>query len=743
MAFDVEFKRKIIEEYLNNGSLRKVAKKFKIHYLTLWKWLRDYKENGGKILEKKYKNQKNKISEKFSKDIYLFKEKNPWCTIKECKMFLEKKGIKVSEKTIWKVWEKAGFSKDDKKDSLYSPLAISNSENISLIEKAKSLLEKKEIKKAYILINSMMGYPLDPFIKNIPDKFLSDRRKLDKIYLSFGEIPLEESLKKLENLRKIFLRKKHIYSYIKCALLELMYLSWIHDIKKEAKLLKSLEKYTKKIKKMSINFLFAFHKGIFYSYILKGKEAKKFYRICKKIAYLKNKSQYWNIMGSFATFLGEYKEAFYFYKKALITEKNEEYKNYWKIRMASCLAHMGNFHESLKILKESESKPLIFNIHSKIIEAMCNFGKGKFEKCINILNEIIKEARKEQLRNYVHVISLIMASVNRFWGNKKESLKFLKRELILLKNSNMRRDLIIREILLKKKTNIEKFNEILNFPLIKLLFYLEKSQNSIKNYYNALNFAKQKGILLDFYRFIPFYPKSIENLSRANKKSYIPNCLLKFPIFETENINFKINILRRFEVKKEGKIIDEIFFPQEESFIVFLAINYKKGEISLTEIYENFWNNILNPYENFKNLLYRIRKKLKIPSTFLNIKSLKGEKYLIIKKIVFYTDYENFKNSVFRARMMEKIGEIEKALKEYENAFKIFEEMPFQKCYNKFCENIRTEILMNLYENLPAFLRLLKYKGKNKLIKRIVNKFSKFIPLNEIIDELNIQNSSS
>ncbi len=734
MAIEIEKKKLILEEYFKNGSIRKTALKFNIHYLTLWKWLKDYKRYGEKIFEikKEKRGRRNKLTENIIRKIYFFKEKYPNATLKECQNFLSKKNIKVGIKTIWEIWKNAGLWDNTEGESLYSPLVNKCPENQKIIEEAKKFFQEGNIKKSAKLINSLIGYPLDPFIKNIPDKFLSPKRRFDKIYLMFGETPINEQLKNIRKLKFFFQTHGYIYTYVKISLYELMLLSWVHDPEKEMEILKSIKKYVKKIRNSSIKFLFNFHYGITYAYLLKINKARKCYKICKKIAYIKNDSKYWNIMGSFASFLGEYKKSFYFYNKAFIKEAIPKYKNYWKLRMASCLTHMGDFNQALKILKETEIKPAIFDIHSKIIEAMCEFGKGKFEKTIRILEEIVEKAKRESLKNYVHTISLIMASINKFLGREKEAKKFILKDIYLLKKYRMKRDLIIREFLLKgdKKRKIIK-KEMLGFPLIRLIYYLKKSEKSTTFYYKALNFAKNKGILNDFYKFIPFFPESVERLIQKNKKTYLPKYFINLPVFVKKTLKFEINILDKFKIKREGKIIKEKFYPQEIALITYLAINYKEGQIQLSKIYENFWEFDKNGYKNLKSLIYSLRKKLKIPSDFLTIRSYKDQKYLIIRRINFSTDYEQFKNHILRAKILEKLGKNEKAILEYKNAFYIFKKMPFEKCYSRFCEDFRTQLLMEIYENSQNFLKLLKEKNKEEIINEFINKFSYLIPIKE------------
>ena len=90
-----------VRYYLKNGqSLRAVALRFSIHYITLFKWVKMYREKGEAQFLSTYRSPWNRATKKLEKRIVILKESNPGITLKNAQDILQKEGIKINPTVI-------------------------------------------------------------------------------------------------------------------------------------------------------------------------------------------------------------------------------------------------------------------------------------------------------------------------------------------------------------------------------------------------------------------------------------------------------------------------------------------------------------------------------------------------------------------------------------------------------------------------------------------------------------------
>ncbi|MEO0206766.1 MAG: helix-turn-helix domain-containing protein, partial [candidate division WOR-3 bacterium] len=214
MKIDLTTRLKAIEEYQKTKSLKTVAKRYNIHYATLSRWVK--KINEDRIL---YHRPWNRMPPEVEETIMMLKENNPGTTLNQAKQRLLEKGIHISIKGIYDIWNRYGLAKR-LVDDPFSFFVQETSETKNCLEYVQHLLidksSQENLKKAAGIVNSLPGYPpnYNDILEQIPENLLSLRRRLDRLYNQFLKIPTPEFYKKIHRLRLQFERKKFYYSAI-------------------------------------------------------------------------------------------------------------------------------------------------------------------------------------------------------------------------------------------------------------------------------------------------------------------------------------------------------------------------------------------------------------------------------------------------------------------------------------------------------------------------------------------------
>jgi len=683
----------IIEYYFNNGSLRKTAKEFNIHYQTLYRWVRDYKKNGEKIREKfiiGYKRPWNRFPYEIEQKIVLLKEKEPSLTVREAKKILEKEGLKISIKGVWNVWKRYGYAgfKKDKFCYEFTKYIPWSKEAIKKYNIAKFLYDSGKLKEASEILNSIPSLPENDLIPKIPYEYLNLKRKVEKMIYLFGDIPLKDYIKKIEKLYKEAEKKNLNYLLLRISIPKIVALQWQGKTNKVLKEIKKINKFIKNIKNpslFSIKFSLSIIEGNAYA-MCDIKRARKVAQFCSYL--LKNKkipSPY------FALYLGvlyvnilEYNKAEYWILKG-INKVDEETKNTHKEILCLIYLNKGeykkaiNFLKGAKIHKWGKSSLLLYKSTIWIL-------KGEFQKALSIINFVSKLPKKESkylifqcLFKLAYIYSLL---------NKNKEAKIILKKLFpfVKKNKFLLYEKMIEPLI--KKDNSES-----EFPFEKIVLFLKN-----KKYYRALNYAKKKGIIQHLYRYIAFFPESVNELIEKGKKIYLPKSILKFPVFNKKHPVYHIKFLGKLRIYKNKKYLNIKLSPKEASFLIHFALKADKpGKgIELDKIYENFWNKSSKPEKNLSTLLFKIKKKLKISSHLIEIS--KKENILKNKGIYFTTDYSEFEFRIIQAKAFLNLEEYKLAKKEFLRAFKIFRDKPFKNMYDNWSEDLRAKILNRYIE---------------------------------------------
>jgi hypothetical protein len=228
-----------------------------------------------------------------------------------------------------------------------------------------------------------------------------------------------------------------------------------------------------------------------------------------------------------------------------------------------------------------------------------------------------------------------------------------------------------------------------------------------KDYYEALHFARRRGLLGIFHRYIVFFPEPILHLLEKRKPTGLPRAIPKFPVFNQMVPTYRIKILGNLVVFKNQQYLRTKLTLKEKALLIQIALS--AGEPNKTiftkNLFVNFWPKSANPSNLLSHLLVTLKKKLRLPGHLLMISSRYEEPRLVNRGVYLTTDYNDFKVALVQANALARAGEWDFAKKEYLRAFKLFRGEPFKKMYDPWSEHMRRVILNELETEAIHFAR--------------------------------------
>ena len=725
-----ERRLQIVQHYLsNNTTLMQTANKFNVHYRSVYKWVKLYKKEGKQRLLSTYRRVWNRYPEELETKIALLKEKNPALTVREARKVLKTQGLRVSIKGIWNVWKRygyTGFIKKKYSDNFMAYVSQSKEDSAKL-KIIKEYLQRKKIREAAKLLNSLYVFKNPEFFENVPDELLSLKRRLEKLTLLFGKIPFPEYRKKSKRLRQLFEKKKMYYSSIRAGIEELIALEWMNKTEEHIKLIHHLRPLVNGIKDPGIEFTFLLSEGIAWANLLKSKKAQRCTRKCKKMLRYYNTKDFLTQLICEYSFLEDFKSLRELIEPYLGKEKTRNIK-IPITQIASFLFTFGEYRSAIRLLKEAETRREELKALGAIVRAQCFLAQGKIHSASKYAQFAFQRAKKAELFNYLHSASLIQAAVYYALGVEKKGRSLIKKYIPLLKKLKMHRKVIVRKIILGVSRS---HREIRGFPVIKLLTTMQRLNQSkkTKGYSSLLKYASKNKITGYLNFFILFFPEVILNLLRRGKPTGLPKAILRLPLFNKEAPVYEIKFLGSLTVYKNQKYLKTKLRPKDTAFLIQFAL--KAGEpgksISLDKIYYNFWRNSVNPPRNLSHTLVRIKKELKIPPHLLEVSYRKDNPVLINRGIHFITDYGKYEQSLAQAKALLRAGEWGFAKREFLRAFKLFRGEPFKKMYDDWSDDKRLEVLFSYEKEVKTFADELRKRGKTEEAERVLERAERIV----------------
>ncbi len=739
----LEKKLRAVKTYLETGrSLRKIASEFDIPFTTLNFWVKLYKEGGKQKLAKRRVYRK-RIPKSIERKIMYLKEKNPALSINRAQQILKKQGIIVSLKGIWNIWKRYGLSKRPIEDPI-NLFGIATPESIDSMLRAKNLIRQQRFTEAAYVINSLPSLPDDPIIeviKKIPEKILSPRRRLDRLVLEFNEIPFPHLRNKAHRTAKLLERRGYIYSSIIANFMEVIALDWMGKHIQKASLLALLASKMKSVKDNALWFYLYFHQTTICCKRLQVRKALEYVKKCRRLVYVIGSPHYHEQFGNLLTFPGKYKEARFFYEKAL--EKQEDEMNVARLNLK--IANFGhNMAGEYREAKEKLTKAIAvkdsvsFSSPFSLGHAYISYGQGNLTQATNHLLESLKKASKGELHNLIYATSMALAAVAMALDKKAKAKSYLSKYLPLLKKHSLLPEVTILKQLQGSTESIPE--QLLHTPLFRLLYLLVNTNRTLKigDYRRAFRFAQQQQLLGFFHRWIVFFPCPVIQLLEKGKQTGLPRTLLRFPLFNQKSLVYHIKFLGDVVITRHGHYLSTKPSPQEKALLIHLALRAgsPKKFILLRDLYQNFWSHSKNPSGLLLHVLANIKRKLRIPSHLLTVSSTYAEPRLNNRGIYFTTDYDELETLLVQVKSLEKAGERSYAKRDYLRAFRLLRGEPFKKMYDHWSETMRGAILNQVEEETVHFATGYSEQGNRQEVKKLLTKIAAIVPHSSRIKNL-------
>ncbi len=702
--YSPEFKVKIVKYYLynQNTSLRKTALRFGVNYRSVFKWVKLYKGGGSETVFLKYRKAWNRKNKEIEQMIVNLKENEPRLTIREAKKILNNKGINVSIKGIWSIWRRygyAGFQKNNMTNN-FTNYCVWTEEAKAMYEKAERMFRQKKIKDAAEILNKISFLPENKLVQQIPDRFLALKRRIEKMGIMFGSISHRKYIIKLRELFETCISKNYLYSALRIGTMEVIALSWIPNPEEQLKKISLLEQLVNNSKNYYSYLLFEPYftlnicKGITYAFTSRINESYKCAAICRKL--LSNKKHqsafFMSHLGYLYSNLQDYSKAEKLFLRAI--DKLDNTKNRRLLgTLAFIYLYKGEYVKAIKLSKFVKHTNWGAARWDILFRASLLLMKGYPNEAILQINKVITLFKKENIIINLFKSIFIVAGAFISMGDRIKAKKLIRGLIPLLKKNKLDLEMKICKYLFISKKKLICIRSTNILPTLRLLFLLKSGA-----YYQALNFARKKGISDYFYKFCLFNNEIVKALVQKGKPTGLPKSLLQLPIFNDEKLVYKFNILGSLRVHKNQKYLKVRLRPKDSAFLIYLctkAMEPKKA-INLDEVYNNFWPGSESASRNFSHLLVRIKKALKVPTHLLNISRSYGEPELINEGIYFTTDYQEFEQTLARAKALERADEWGFARKEYLRAFNLFRGEPFKKNFDDWSVNMRFKILTQL-----------------------------------------------
>ncbi len=753
----------IVEYYFKNGSLRKTAKEFNIHYQTLFKWVKLYREiqksdTKKEIIKEKlltgYRRPWNRTEREIEEKVALLKERNPCLTVRKAKEILEKEGIRLSLKGIWNIWKRYGYTESRKKNFLKGSSLEYHEWTREMKVKyrnARRVFKAGNLKKAAEILNSLPLLPQNDLILKIPDKYLNLRRRKEKLISLFRKIPMSSYAEMVEFLYKELIRKDLIYSAVEIGIVEAMSFLWLYEPVKALGKINELQRVSVKNRRdfssLPCEFRFFFHivKSLAYLSLLKVKKAYRNASICGTILRnRKNPSLYYlRELAALYMVIGDFKKAEYWFFR-VAENLSEKMRKKWIYPWLSQIYFMkGEYKKAIQLMLKSETNDWIrkpWLLHARSVLSLVNGIPGRAitlsEKCISL-------SRKEALNIGIFNSAFTTACAYHSMGEHERGNKIITELLPFLSKKGLFKEKAIFEILLGKKPG---HTESFIIPAVKLALLLKSGK-----YYQALQYAEKKGIGDYFYRYILFFPWLVKDLLVKGKNTGLPKSYLRLPVFNSEAPVYDIRFLGKLiiyrsktkdsdrEVSAKERLRIKLT-PREKAFLIHIALKIPEPgrTISLEKIFHNFWRYSGNPERNLSHLLTKIRKNLKIPSHLLEISRRGGMAVLRNNGIYFLTDYLEFREKITRARTFLRAGEWEFARREFLNAFRLIRGEPFKKMYDRWSEDTRLGIIFEIEKEMLNFIDECIKRKEIKVAGKIVKKGRKVFKYSDKFDSFTL-----
>ncbi|OGC42783.1 hypothetical protein A2Y85_07095 [candidate division WOR-3 bacterium RBG_13_43_14] len=731
-------RQEVVESYFNNnGSLRKTAREYGLHYQTVYKWVKLSRKKGIAGLLSTYQNPWNRIDRILEEHIVLIKEKYPGIILKMARQILAQDNIEISLKGIMSVWKRYGYAGYNKKNYCNEFIEYVNwsQEAKNSYRQAKNLFAAGNIKESAAILNTIPVLPKNSLITEIPDNMLSLRRRIEKASVLFGVMSLPDYLALVQALYRECVKQHLHHSALRIGLLEIATLAWSGKINEQLIRIAELKKFFHLYPGMRPErrtgllfepyFTLLIGEAMAYAHNLEIRKGNKIANQCARL--LKTHD---NISPGFMTDLGilysnleEYAKAEFWFNRASQELNEDKRKNVnlyraYQIGFAKC-----DLVKGYALLRKSTAIDWVHNLWRMRLRSLFALVQGNPSKSISLATECLTLSKKSELRRDIFNTFLTIACAYSSLGEKKKARLMLGRLLPHLTKTKLIKQISLTKLLLRDNLEISK--EMRSIPSIRLLQLIKEHK-----YLKSLHYARKRGILGYFYRFVLFFPGIVHTAIEHGESLSIPKSILRLPVFNSSLVVCDVKFLGNTIFHRNRKYVKLEFSPKETAFLIHLAL--KSGEpakrIGLHEVYDNFWPGRVNPARNLSHMLVRIKKGLKIPPHLIEISRRGGESVLINRGLHLITDYNEFEQTLAAALAFERAGEWKFARKEHRRAFRLFRGEPFRKMYDPWSEQMRLVILSKLETGALHFVESCRGYKDRRDAEKILKRISEVVP---------------
>jgi len=686
MTYSIEFKIKAVEKYLENGSYRKTASELGIDFKTLYKWVKKFKK--GELTGKSSRRKEREIEKK----IYLIKEKFPEITLKEAREKLEKEGIKVSLKGIWSVWKRYGFS-GYKKDVLGNNFLYYHewsNEAKQKYELALFLYNKNKIKECARILNSIPFIPdSDTILKDIPDEYLNLKRRAEKYLILFGKMPPSEYIRKLDEIKRELRKGGMNFTLIRVILKKISVYRWMNLPLKMQEEIKKLKELIKKrnyslfpeitLKNTEIAFYHAF--------IGNKKSAVKLAN--NLLRDLKNKKTIpLYLMFDIAVLfllISENKRARkileFLYERAMPETKIFILSHLFKLYLSNL-----EFKKIREKFKEFKSELWGFKTFYHLFMANYYLVKGKFYKSINFAFKTVHFSKKEEItKGLLSSLSLLLLIYSLLKEENKKK-KIIDEFYKIALNSGLKKEIEFIKIIKNENLEFDKLS-----PENQILYLLREGK--IKTAYRL---SLKRELKLSFIKSAILFPEKVNKLNYDIKKKILNKELLLTPVFNGRIDKIYIKLFNNNRIIFKNRIITNLTL-KEKSFLIHFGLKVKKPKtyIKVEQFLENFFYGTKNKIHALQRMIENINTKLfNYPA--IVIRRRYKEYYLFNNSIYFIFDYDHLREKMEKTILYKKAGLDDMAKRELNSLYKIIKTKPFERLYDRWSEDKRTEIILEI-----------------------------------------------
>jgi transposase-like protein/tetratricopeptide (TPR) repeat protein len=710
---EVEAKIMAVKDYLAGGrSYRQTAARHNVPSKTLWFWVRAYRTGGLKALERRP--GKIRVPEALTQKIIFMKEKDPGLTILDAARNLGRGGDRVSKNTIWRIWRGSRLIRRPL-DQPFTTFGAENHEIRTALARASHHLSRGNAGHAAEILNRLSYLSQSEILMEIPDAFLSPRRKLDKLFLQvelrFENTSFSEFSRMAKSVGRDLERRGCRWSSMLANFLELIALTWLgrplEKLKVHARLLEKM----KGVRDPVLRFNFYHQFASTYLDLMMVKPALDAIKKCRRLLCALPNALSWESFGDLLSRTLKNLSTYRTYRKAERYARDPAVRDRLNLKIAGCLAVMGNYPECKRYLKLSSpmKNSTVFGGSYCLASAYYHFGCGDVFRARDYYMNALARATRDQIHNRLIASSIGLAAIAMALNQPSEAKIHLTKYLSLTKKYKMYREAMTIRSLAGLASGPENATDM-ELPRVKLFALLRTAQSTMKTgeYRKVLDFAARQGYTGYLIQHIVFYPELVLNILRQGRATGLPTAVLRLPLFRQETPVYHIKFLGRVVVVKNGKYLPAHLSPKERAFLIHLALRAGAAgkHILLDDLLRNFWPNSARAADVLSHFLFKLKRKIRLPGHLLKIESRSGPKRLVNSGLYLTTDHDEFQTLLSQTRSLILAGEHSLAKREYLRAFRLFRGPLFKGLFDPWSEQTRNMILNQTESEFPRFREL-------------------------------------